>query len=52
MFGIEEAGKIIELPFGDDPSDLPLEKYADSIQTDLKEMLEFQTFLETDPEDA
>ncbi len=38
LFGIEEAGKVIENPFGDDPSDLPLQKYCKTIEKDIHDM--------------
>jgi putative membrane protein len=47
LFGIEEAGKIIEDPFGDDPADLPLENYCALIEKDCTHMLTLQEELKT-----
>jgi ion channel-forming bestrophin family protein len=39
FFGIEEIGVEIEDPFGSDENDLPLERFCDTIQRNLSEML-------------
>ncbi len=35
FLGIEEAGRIIENPFGNDASDLPLHTYVANIEADV-----------------
>ncbi len=41
QFGIEEAGRIIEDPFGDDIADLPQRKYVNTIRNDIAESQDF-----------
>jgi len=40
LFGIEEIGVEIEDPFGHDENDLPLSQFCDTIERDLREMVE------------
>ena len=41
LLGIEEIGLEIENPFGDDPNDLPLEKYCSLLQGDIEELIQY-----------
>ena len=46
LFGIEEAGHLIENPFGDDFCDLPLENYIDTMKDDMESVFLFSKMIE------
>ena len=39
FFGLDALGEEITEPFGDDPHDLPLERYTQTIETNLRQLL-------------
>ncbi len=41
LLGIEEIGLEIENPFGNDPNDLPLEKYCNLSQDNIEELIQY-----------
>ncbi len=43
LLGIEEIGLEIENPFGNDPNDLPLEKFCYILQSDIAELIEYES---------
>lgn len=43
FFGLDALGEEITEPFGDDPHDLPLEKYTETIETNLRQILSDKT---------
>ena len=50
LFGIEEAGHLIENPFGDDFCDLPLEIYIENIKDDMESVFLFSHMIEAKTE--